>query len=43
MAMVVMITVVVKLQAVVYHILPSTTAVTYYAIRLEKLSANGWQ
>ena len=36
MAMVAMVTIVVKLQAVVYHILPSTTAITDYAIRLEK-------
>ena len=30
-----------KLKAVVYSILPSTTAMTDYAIGLEKLSANG--
>ena len=29
-----------KLQALVYDILPPTTAITYYAISLEKLSAN---
>ena len=30
-----------KLQALVYDILPPTTAITDYAIGLEKMSANG--
>ena len=35
-----MVTVDLKLQALVYHILPSTTAVVSYAIGSRKLSAN---
>ena len=34
-------TVEIKLQAVVYHIIPPVPAMIYYAIGLEKLSVNG--